>query len=179
METVSSMTATIMTEVQEADTTVFMLLTSILIVALTAYDYLKVQARTTEKEMKKTSTSVVEKEAETDVHLSPSEADAIIQEKKAVLEKLLSVFPGAMSSQDVLDGFKKVVEKRGYTDDNTLFAQSVCPDEVNHEEGDITDLFAKYCGEVFHLGGLSGKKMLLDHCTLTAFCIKLTILFAL
>ena len=35
---------------------------------------------------------------------------------------------------------------------------SVCPDEINHEHGDITDLFINQIGggKVFHLGGLAG-----------------------
>ena len=34
----------------------------------------------------------------------------------------------------------------------------VCPDEINHEKGDITDLFIENIGggKVFHLGGLAG-----------------------
>ena len=34
----------------------------------------------------------------------------------------------------------------------------VCPDEINHEHGDITDLFIENIGggKVFHLGGLAG-----------------------
>lgn len=84
------------------------------------------------------------------------ESALIIQHKMKTLKLLWSHFPGAMSSQEVLDGYKKVTEKRGYTPENTLFAQSICPDEVNHEEGDITDLFSTYCGEVFHMGGLAG-----------------------
>ena len=43
-----------------------------------------------------------------------------------------------------------------------LFSSSlsfiVCPDEINHEKGDITDLFIENIGggKVFHLGGLAG-----------------------
>ena len=35
---------------------------------------------------------------------------------------------------------------------------AVCPDEINHEHGDITDLFINHIGggKVFHLGGLAG-----------------------
>lgn len=88
--------------------------------------------------------------------ITANESAAIIQEKMKVLELLWTHFPGALSSQAVLEGFKSVVEPRGYNDDNVLFAQSICPDEINHEEGDITDLFTKYCGEVFHMGGLGG-----------------------
>ena len=32
----------------------------------------------------------------------------------------------------------------------------VCPDEINHREGDVTNLFVEYFGKVFHLGGLAG-----------------------
>jgi hypothetical protein len=32
----------------------------------------------------------------------------------------------------------------------------MCPDEINHEEGDITDELATHFGEVFSLGGLAG-----------------------
>lgn len=89
--------------------------------------------------------------------ISAAESAGIIQEKMRVLKLVWSHFPGALSSAQVLECFQKVVEPRGYTDDNVLFAQSICPDEINHEEGDITDLFTKYCGEVFHMGGLAGK----------------------
>lgn len=80
-----------------------------------------------------------------------------IQEKAAIAKLVEKNFPNALSSAEVLEKVAAVIEKRGYTDNNTLFAQSVCPDEINHEEGDITDLFTKYLGEVFHLGGLAGK----------------------
>ena len=40
--------------------------------------------------------------------------------------------------------------------ENTLFSHSVCPDEINHEEGDITDELIKHFGEIFYLGGLGG-----------------------
>ena len=65
-------------------------------------------------------------------------------------------FKGALSSSEVLERVAAVIEPRGFTAENTLFAQSVCPDEINHEAGDITDIFQKYLGEVFHLGGLAG-----------------------
>jgi hypothetical protein len=65
-------------------------------------------------------------------------------------------FLGAISGADTLAKVAAVLPKYGFDDDNTLFAQSVCPDEINHEEGDITDLFTKHLGEVFHMGGLGG-----------------------
>lgn len=84
------------------------------------------------------------------------ESAGIIQQKMKTLKLLWQHFPGALSSSDVLEAYKKVTVKRGYTPENTLYAQSICPDEVNHEEGDITELFSTYCGEVFHMGGLAG-----------------------
>ena len=42
------------------------------------------------------------------------------------------------------------------TGENTLYAQSVCPDEINHAEGCVSDLFIKWRGDVFHMGGLGG-----------------------
>lgn len=50
------------------------------------------------------------------------------------------------------------MKNMGFTDDNSLFAESTCPDEINHDDvdEDITAMFAKTWGEVFPLGGLAG-----------------------
>jgi hypothetical protein len=40
--------------------------------------------------------------------------------------------------------------------DNTLFSHSTCPDEINHEEGDITLVLDEFFGEMFIMGGLAG-----------------------
>lgn len=88
--------------------------------------------------------------------VSENDSLKIIQEKMTVVRLLEKYLPGSVSSDDLLNMVKAAMEERGYTPENTLFAQSVCPDEVNHEEGDVTHLFAKYWGEVFHLGGLAG-----------------------
>lgn len=44
------------------------------------------------------------------------------------------------------------------TRENTVMAQSSCPDELNHNqsEDDISLLMRQRWGEVFHLGGLAG-----------------------
>jgi Limiting CO2-inducible proteins B/C beta carbonyic anhydrases len=72
-------------------------------------------------------------------------------------------FPGSMPSWTAVQSVKSVLmteSERFYgvgplTPTNTLFAQSICPDEVNHEPGNsIPNLFAEYFGKVFHLGGL-------------------------
>ena len=61
-----------------------------------------------------------------------------------------------MDSHLLLDCTDKVMKKLGCDGDNTLYAQSLCPDEINHTKGDLADIFHDYMGEVFHLGGLAG-----------------------
>lgn len=68
----------------------------------------------------------------------------------------LKYLPGAKDSKVILRQAQKVLEELGMNGENTLYGQSICPDEINHEKGDITDLFSNYLGEVFHLGGLAG-----------------------
>lgn len=80
----------------------------------------------------------------------------VLHNKKEVHDLIEEHFPGAMTGADILAKVAPVIEKYGLTDDNTLFAQSCCPDEINHEDGDTPDLFAKHLGEVFHMGGLAG-----------------------
>ena len=65
-------------------------------------------------------------------------------------------FPGAQTGQDVLLKCLKTLDCHGFNKDNTLVALSVCPDEINHKVGDITDLLHSHFGCEFHLGGLGG-----------------------
>lgn len=89
--------------------------------------------------------------------LDMSEIVRVLHCKKEVYDLIQKHFPGAATGKEILAKVAPVIEKYGLTHDNTLFAQSVCPDEINHEEGDTPDLFAKYLGkQVFHMGGLAG-----------------------
>ena len=65
-------------------------------------------------------------------------------------------YPGALSSLTTDRIVSSVLAKRGYTRDNTLFATSTCPDEVNSKQDEIVDLFKNRYGENFALGGLGG-----------------------
>jgi hypothetical protein len=65
-------------------------------------------------------------------------------------------FPGAIGSAVVLDQIRAFLHRQHWTPEQVLYAQSVCPDEINHENGDLPQLLAHYMGEVFHLGGLGG-----------------------
>jgi len=61
-----------------------------------------------------------------------------------------------MRNSDLIKAVCHIAESEGLTGDNTLFSHSVCPDEINHEEGDITDVLHNHFGEIFSLGGLAG-----------------------
>lgn len=50
----------------------------------------------------------------------------------------------------------EILHDLGFTPENTLFANSFCPDELNNMEGRLGDTMAKYWGELFPLGGLAG-----------------------
>ena len=63
---------------------------------------------------------------------------------------------GAEDGLFIIQQVTDILKEYGCNAENTLFAQSVCPDEINHEEGDITNEFQKALGEVFHMGGLGG-----------------------
>jgi len=65
-------------------------------------------------------------------------------------------FPGHMSGGAVDEAVFKVLSKRGYTPQNTLYGASVCPDEVNHGPGDVQERMKARWGEGFYLGGLAG-----------------------
>ena len=43
-------------------------------------------------------------------------------------------FPGAMSGMKLDELTFKALIKFGFDDDNTLFADSTCPDEINHAD---------------------------------------------
>jgi len=71
---------------------------------------------------------------------------------------LQKYFPGNMRGREAEGLVAQLLLSRGFTDDNTLFTDSSCPDELNHNcpENDISTLFMERWGEVFPLGGLAG-----------------------
>ena len=77
------------------------------------------------------------------------------EQRKAALEKY---FPGALQGTEAEDLVAQELIKRGFTGKNTLFADSTCPDELNHDdpEEDITSCFQRRWGEIFPLAGLAG-----------------------
>ena len=65
-------------------------------------------------------------------------------------------FPGSLSSRTIERITTTMLTKKGYTYDNTLFATSTCPDEVNSKPDELVDLLKNRWGENFALGGLGG-----------------------
>ena len=65
-------------------------------------------------------------------------------------------FPGNIGSGRMDHLLDRTLKKRGFTAQNTLFATSVCPDEVNSKIGELADLLTTRYGEGFALGGLGG-----------------------
>jgi hypothetical protein len=61
-----------------------------------------------------------------------------------------------MRNFDVVCGAVEIAHKLGLREENTLFSHSVCPDEINHEDGDITHVLRQHFGAHFTLGGLAG-----------------------
>mmetsp|Transcript_124521 Transcript_124521/g.311366 ORF Transcript_124521/g.311366 Transcript_124521/m.311366 type:complete len:827 (+) Transcript_124521:82-2562(+) len=73
----------------------------------------------------------------------------------AVLHKF---FPGALPGRAIHARMRSVLEAQpfGFTAENTIIGTSVCPDEINNEKGDLTDLLKEHWGACFPLGGISG-----------------------
>jgi len=67
-------------------------------------------------------------------------------------------FPGSMKGHEVDEAAYCMLASEGFTDDNTLYADCSCPDEINHDDPDedITSLMTKRWGEIFPLAGLAG-----------------------
>ncbi|KAK1746813.1 hypothetical protein QTG54_002157 [Skeletonema marinoi] len=74
-----------------------------------------------------------------------------IRKANEVVSIIRQNFPGAMGSILLIEISASFVI-------TTQQIATVCPDEINHEHGDITDLFIENIGggKVFHLGGLAG-----------------------
>jgi hypothetical protein len=56
---------------------------------------------------------------------------------------LNTYFPGNMPGREAEKLVAKILSRRGFNDVNTLFTDSSCPDELNHNcpENDITSVF--------------------------------------
>lgn len=67
-----------------------------------------------------------------------------------------NAFPGAMMGSTVMSKFVSAVEPYGLTKSNVIYGQSVSPDELSTDPGQLTTLLTAYYGHAFPLGGLGG-----------------------
>ena len=72
-------------------------------------------------------------------------------------QTLQRCFPGALPGQAALKRTCATLKSKcGMTPENTIYGQSICPDEINNEKGDLADIMKEYWGEVFPMGGIGG-----------------------
>eukprot|EP00606_Chrysophyceae_sp_TOSAG23-5_P000378 GSChrysophyteH2.ASY1.ANO1.182.1 assembled CDS len=83
-------------------------------------------------------------------------AGELLDKYMTISAKAKQHFPGAGPGSWILKNAVRVLKDYAINGENTLYSQSLCPDEINHEVGDISTLLSGYLGEVFHLGGLAG-----------------------
>lgn len=69
--------------------------------------------------------------------VSAAQCMSIIERKSSIAKLIRSHFPGSEGSSYAVKKAISAIEKRGLCAENTLFAQSICPDEINHEEGEL------------------------------------------
>jgi hypothetical protein len=65
-------------------------------------------------------------------------------------------FPGALPGDAVMARCAAALESFGVTSDNVIYGQSICPDEINNEPGDLSQLMTSYFGNCFPMGGIGG-----------------------
>lgn len=80
------------------------------------------------------------------------------EHSKATKHALQTYFANHMYGGEIEERCYHKLHAAGFTPENTLFAESSCPDEVNHDNPteDITTMFTNRWGEVFPLGGIGG-----------------------
>jgi hypothetical protein len=106
--------------------------------------------------IKRAATKAVYKKLQGGGKVSPEEMQKFIGIYETASKAVQLHFPGAARSADILGPVAAVLKRIGCNNENTLFAQSICPDEINHEDDDISRLLQVHLGEVFHMGGLAG-----------------------
>ena len=75
---------------------------------------------------------------------------------KQCMQSLRANFPRAEFNSDVFRKVNNALLSLGCTTKNTLFASSVCVDEINHTPTSLNDRLAQEWRECFYMGGLGG-----------------------
>jgi hypothetical protein len=72
---------------------------------------------------------------------------------KDAMEKVNSVYPGAIPDRRLAKAANKILQPLGFNEDNTLVATSLCCDEVCR---DLEDEFRGIYGANYFFGGIAG-----------------------
>jgi hypothetical protein len=81
----------------------------------------------------------------------------ILLEKFSKIDTLCRTnFPGSMVLSAVAEIVNDEMTRLDYHPGNTLFAASLCPDEINHLENSLVSILSKEWGQCFQMGGLAG-----------------------
>ena len=91
-----------------------------------------------------------------DGEVSIEEVISTIQLYQSASDVVKTFFPNSKPSKNILNIVRNELATYGILPDNTLFAQSICPNEINRTNGGIANVFTQYFGDCFHMGGLAG-----------------------
>jgi len=65
------------------------------------------------------------------------------------MENLITNFPKAEFTSDIVKKVNMALLSAGFTADNTLLASSVCSDEINHHPNSVNRKLADFWGNCF------------------------------
>jgi hypothetical protein len=78
------------------------------------------------------------------------------EQKELVFEKVQEAFPGSMSGPAMMRMVLGTLRPYGLRPGNVIYGQSICSDEINNEDSQISSLMSTHWGNVFTMGGLGG-----------------------
>ena len=76
--------------------------------------------------------------------------------RKETMQRLIKHFPDALFALEANQRVNFALLKEGSRPRNTLFACSVCPDEINHYPNSLNNRLTRVAGRAFYMGGLEG-----------------------
>ena len=76
--------------------------------------------------------------------------------KRDTMLKIKKYFPQAQFAIELNQRINFALLKEGSRPSNTLFACSVCPDEINHYPNSLNNRLSRVAGKCFYMGGLAG-----------------------
>ena len=71
-------------------------------------------------------------------------------------ETLHRCFPGALPGTAMVRRTASALSSIGITPENAIYGQSICPDEINNEKGDLATMMVEHFGSCFPMGGIGG-----------------------